>query len=248
MPRQQPSRRARRTTGSPRLCGSHAARGRRHPPHYCFPDGIGRAPQAKSDRPGLADRAIASRGKGSRSAGQPHYPIRFERRDPAAIGLPRLRWSRRLGDRDCRRPPNCVLPTTGGWCQTTADSRRRASLNERSGLPAWLRKRGPQAAPSLQRTRRGASRRDREPAAPRGSGQEMGDSREAFRRTEVSGRPARDIHRTPPAAQHFAERDRLKRAALRPYRACAAPGGAAVDRQARGRATNCALAAIRPMA
>jgi len=29
-------------------------------------------------------------------------------------GWPRLRWSRRLRDRDCRRPPNCVLPTTGG--------------------------------------------------------------------------------------------------------------------------------------
>ena len=42
LPRQQPSRRARRTTGSPRLSGSHAARGRRHPPRYCFPDGIGR--------------------------------------------------------------------------------------------------------------------------------------------------------------------------------------------------------------
>jgi hypothetical protein len=27
---------------------------------------------------------------------------------------PRLRWSRRLRDRDCRRPPNCVLPTAGG--------------------------------------------------------------------------------------------------------------------------------------
>ena len=62
LPRQQPSRRARRTTGSPRLSGSHAARGRRYPPRYCFPDGIGRTPQAKSDRPASADRAIASRG------------------------------------------------------------------------------------------------------------------------------------------------------------------------------------------
>ena len=35
LPRQQPSRRARRTTGSPRLSGSHAAGGRRHPPGYC---------------------------------------------------------------------------------------------------------------------------------------------------------------------------------------------------------------------
>ena len=42
LPRQQPSRRARRTTGSPRLSGSHAAGGRRHPSRYRFPDGIGR--------------------------------------------------------------------------------------------------------------------------------------------------------------------------------------------------------------
>ena len=62
LPRQQPSRRARRTTGSPRLSGSHAARGRRHPPRYCFLDGIGRTPQANSDRPASADRAIGSRG------------------------------------------------------------------------------------------------------------------------------------------------------------------------------------------
>ena len=39
----------------------------------------------------------------------------------------------------------------------------------------------------------------RSPAAPRGSGQETGDSGEAFRRTEVAGRPACDIHRTAPA-------------------------------------------------
>ena len=42
LPRQQLSRRARRTTGPPRLSGSHAARGRRHPPRYCsFPDDMG---------------------------------------------------------------------------------------------------------------------------------------------------------------------------------------------------------------
>jgi hypothetical protein len=37
LPRQQPSRRARRTTGSPRLSGSHAARGRRHSRAIAFP-------------------------------------------------------------------------------------------------------------------------------------------------------------------------------------------------------------------
>ena len=86
-PRQQPSRRARRTTGSPRLSGSHAARGRRQPPRYRFPDGIGRAPQAKSDRPGSADRAIASRGKERRRNATPgplrHYRF-LRRRLPAS--------------------------------------------------------------------------------------------------------------------------------------------------------------------
>ena len=81
----------------------------------------------------------------------------------------------------------------------------------------------------------------RSPAAPRGSGQEAGDLGEAFRRTEVPGRPACDIHRACAragrgararqpapltarmmghglglAAQHYAERDGLKGAALRP--------------------------------
>jgi hypothetical protein len=37
LPRQQPSRLARRTTGSPRLSGSHAARGRRHSRAIAFP-------------------------------------------------------------------------------------------------------------------------------------------------------------------------------------------------------------------
>jgi hypothetical protein len=55
------------------------------------------------------------------------------RRDPVLIALPRLRWSRRLRGRDCRRPPNCVLPTAA------ADDRRPpirgvAPLNGRSGL------------------------------------------------------------------------------------------------------------------
>ena len=35
-PRRQQSRRAQRNTGSPRLSGSHAARGRRHPPRDCY--------------------------------------------------------------------------------------------------------------------------------------------------------------------------------------------------------------------
>ena len=77
LPRQQPSRRARRTAGSPRLSGSHAARGRRHPPRYCFPDGIGRTPQAKSDRPASADRAIASRGTQSCRSSEPDECFRF---------------------------------------------------------------------------------------------------------------------------------------------------------------------------
>ena len=80
MPRQQPSRRARRTTASSRLSGGHAARGRRHPPRYCFPDGIGPTPQAKSDRPASADRAIASRGIRSRRAHP--WGDRFDGRGP----------------------------------------------------------------------------------------------------------------------------------------------------------------------
>ena len=55
------------------------------------------------------------------------------------IGSPRLRYSRRVRGRDGWRPPNCALPTTDGCRETTADSRRRASLNGRSGLLAWLR-------------------------------------------------------------------------------------------------------------
>ena len=31
-----------RATASPRRSGSHPSRGRRDPPRYCFPDGIGR--------------------------------------------------------------------------------------------------------------------------------------------------------------------------------------------------------------
>jgi len=65
MPRQQPSRPARRTTGSPRLSGSHAARGRRHPPRYRFPDGIRpdrTGQEARSDRPTSVVRVIATRG------------------------------------------------------------------------------------------------------------------------------------------------------------------------------------------
>ena len=58
-PRQQPSRPARRTTGSPRLSGSHAARGRGHPPRYCFPDAIGRTPQAKKPEAIVPPRSCA---------------------------------------------------------------------------------------------------------------------------------------------------------------------------------------------
>ena len=94
LPRQQPSRRARRTTGSPRLSGSHAARGRRHPPRYCFPMAFGRAPQAKSDRPASADRAIASRGTRSCRSGEPDNA--FRSKDPPTAGL-------RFGDQGVTR-------------------------------------------------------------------------------------------------------------------------------------------------
>jgi len=99
LPRQQPSRRTRRTTGSPRLSGSHAARGRRHPPRYCFLDGIGRTPQAKSDRPASADRAIASRGEQWRKSGDLRPLGAIASMTPApvehVIGLPRQQASRR---------------------------------------------------------------------------------------------------------------------------------------------------------
>jgi hypothetical protein len=76
------------------------------------------------------------------------------------------------------------------------DDRRLAAprLPERAQRPGGVasenpQKRGPEAASLLQRTGRGASRRIRSPAAPRGSGQETGGSGEAFRRTEMPGRP-----------------------------------------------------------
>ena len=101
LPRQQPSRRARRTTGSPRLSGSHAARGRRHPPRYCFPDGIGRTPQAKSDRPASADRAIASRGTRSCRSGHPDDSFFVRTRHPRAIARARKEGQAPTGADDC---------------------------------------------------------------------------------------------------------------------------------------------------
>jgi hypothetical protein len=65
-PRPQLSRRGRRTAASARRCTSRAARGRRHPPRYCFSAAIGRPP-ARSDRPASADRVIGLRGKRSRA-------------------------------------------------------------------------------------------------------------------------------------------------------------------------------------
>jgi hypothetical protein len=67
--------------------------------------------------------------------------------------------------RDCRRPPELCAPHTRRLLRPPA---RGASLNGRSGLAAWLRRihttRGPEAAPLLQRTRRGALRRDPVPS------------------------------------------------------------------------------------
>ena len=94
-PRPQSSRCGWRTAASARRCTSRAARGRRHPPRYCFSTASPTAP-AGSDRPALADRVIAMRGKGSCRGRQPHYRIRFVSRDPAAIGLPRATRGRTL--------------------------------------------------------------------------------------------------------------------------------------------------------
>jgi len=94
------------------------------------------------------------------------------------------------------------------------DDRRlagRASLNGRSAV--WRRDFGESAEGWTRRPHdlreRGEVRRGgiTAPVAPRGSGPETGDSGEAFRRTVVSGRPGREVHRTPPAAQHYVERE-----------------------------------------
>ena len=113
LPRQQPSRPARRTTGSPRLSGSHAARGRRHPPRYCFPDGIGRTPQAKTPEaivpPGHA------RDRNARKALA--RPLRAGRalRHGCSSRVDRVAVT-------ARRSPNCALATIGGRRQTTSGS------------------------------------------------------------------------------------------------------------------------------
>jgi hypothetical protein len=120
----------------------------------------------------------------------------------------------------------------------------RACLNGRSGLAAWLRRihrsvdrKRPHHFENAERCVAAGSGL----AAPRWSGQETGDSGEAFRRIEGPGRPACDFHRACAsaghgararqpaplaarmmghgsglAAQHYAERDGLKGAALRP--------------------------------
>jgi hypothetical protein len=67
---------------------------------------------------GVGRLAIALRGKGSRCAGQRHYPIRFEHRDPAAIGLPRTeesRPTRRDGclAREMRKPHHATRTAAG---------------------------------------------------------------------------------------------------------------------------------------
>ena len=63
MPRRQQSRRARRTTGSPRLIGSHAVEAGGIRRAIAFPIASDPSDQTESNRPASADRTLASRGK-----------------------------------------------------------------------------------------------------------------------------------------------------------------------------------------
>ena len=80
-------------------------------------------PVGRLDRPDNAQAGRGEAAEGRRAAAL------IERETP---GSPRLRQSRGTSGRVRRRPPNCVLPTTAGWGQTTADSRARASPTDES--------------------------------------------------------------------------------------------------------------------
>ena len=89
MARQQQPCRVQRTTDSPRLSGSHAARGRRDPPHYSFPDGIGRPrrPEEKSSRLGHARDCNARKPAAGNDSAVPRHD-RFRHRGVVVPAVP----------------------------------------------------------------------------------------------------------------------------------------------------------------
>jgi hypothetical protein len=139
-PRQQPSRRARRTTGSPRLSGRHAARGRRHPPRYCFPDDIGRP---------LRPKAIVPRRPCARSqrGGSDHAALTASAIASMAMG--------RAGRVLLRRPN--ASPATGGVSCDGVGLLTRALLLRQDRGPRYRADRGLRGARrSAEATRRSA--------------------------------------------------------------------------------------------
>ena len=165
-------------------------------------------------------------------------PRAWLRRHRSVRGLGAARsllFSRPLGPRYC----NATVPTVTSavWSRLLAttelcaphnrrllrDDRRLAGRASLNGLSAVWRRGFGESAEGWTRSGPITSE-NAERCVAAGSGRQLrregrgrtGDSREAFRRTQVPGRPARDIHRTPPAAQHYVERDGLKGAALRP--------------------------------
>ena len=68
----------------------------------------------------ISRRRVANRSRASEPGShRPSPRLRPRECDSAAsrdgvTAMPRFRQSRRLRGRDCRRPPDCVLPTTGG--------------------------------------------------------------------------------------------------------------------------------------
>ncbi len=99
---------------------SRSASGWRRSWPYCFPEPSKRSsPTKRSSRPGRAHDRFARKGITQRPT--PHDPIRFGRRDPAAIGLPRKQSPAR--------------PTAGRRSRREVRSSAAPALN----LRRWLR-------------------------------------------------------------------------------------------------------------
>jgi hypothetical protein len=118
LPRPQLSRRDWRTAASARRCTSRAARGRRHPPRYCFsaasadPLGPERSSRVGRPRDRFARKALAR-------------PVRAGR----AL---RHDFNSRVDDMaaTARRSPDCALDTSGGGRRATGSSSGCASAQD----------------------------------------------------------------------------------------------------------------------
>jgi hypothetical protein len=96
-----------RTTASSRPCDRRPARDRVGDPRRCSRWGCNSGPERTP-----AYEAIVGAGRHpSLLSGVSDRQLPVD----GAVRMPRFRQSRRLRGRDCRRPPNCVLLTTGGW-------------------------------------------------------------------------------------------------------------------------------------